>query len=264
LKRIYPEISGWLIIKSILFGVTLGLVTPGNLGELGRGLYFKNYDRWLITGFTMIDKLSGIVVVAFFGLLSLGWLLFTKFVLSSSIIVIYESIIGISLLLLVILVFNSQWIHHLTKKFPGNSQIKQKVVHLASCLSYLDNRSVMVLLAFSTAWTLIIVLQYYLLITAFTDINIFNHAVAVYAMLFTKILLPISLADLGIREGVSLFYFSLFGTERTAIFNASVLIFFLNILIPALIGSYFLFKLRFTSQVEGKSGPEKMSMNKSN
>jgi uncharacterized membrane protein YbhN (UPF0104 family) len=82
-------------------------------------------------------------------------------------------------------------------------------------------------------------------------------------MLFTKILLPISLADLGIREGISLFYFSLFGTEKTAIFNASVLIFFLNILIPALIGSFFLFRLRYTNQVEEKPVPEKMSIDKS-
>jgi uncharacterized membrane protein YbhN (UPF0104 family) len=263
LRQVYPNIPALLVLKSILFGVTLGLVTPGNIGELGRGLYFKNYDRWLVTGLTMIDKFSGIVVISFLGLLSISQLISTKFSLSSDMIIIFNIIIGIILIFIAILALNSHWIYRFTEKIPGNSQFKQKVVHLASSLSYLNSKSVMILLAFSTFWTLIIALQYYFLISAFTDIVFINHMIAVCAMLFTKILLPISLADLGIREGIAIFYFSLFGTLKTAVFNASVLIFFLNILMPALIGSFFLFRLHLFNQVEAKPASEKMNFTES-
>ncbi|MFZ0391717.1 MAG: lysylphosphatidylglycerol synthase domain-containing protein, partial [Calditrichia bacterium] len=41
----YREVESGPILKSLLFGFTLGFISPGNVGELARGLYFKKYDR---------------------------------------------------------------------------------------------------------------------------------------------------------------------------------------------------------------------------
>jgi uncharacterized membrane protein YbhN (UPF0104 family) len=59
------------------------------------------------------------------------------------------------------------------------------------------------------------------------------------ATMFAKSLLPISLADLGIREAASVFSFSLLGISNVAAFNAALMMFVVNILVPALVGVAF-------------------------
>ena len=55
-------------------------------------------------------------------------------------------------------------------------------------------------------------------------------------MFVKTIIPPISMGELGIREGASVYFLSQFG-ERTSIgFNSSILLFIINLLIPALIG----------------------------
>jgi uncharacterized membrane protein YbhN (UPF0104 family) len=61
--------------------------------------------------------------------------------------------------------------------------------------------------------------------------------------MFTKTFFPaISLSELGIREGVSVFFLGQMGVDAASAFNAALFLFFINILIPSLIGSVLLFK----------------------
>ena len=70
----------------------------------------------------------------------------------------------------------------------------------------------------------------------------------VSAMLFVKTLLPVTFGDLGIREGIAVFFYGFFAVSEAAVFNASLLIFVLNFLLPALLGTFYLFKLRELKQ----------------
>jgi uncharacterized membrane protein YbhN (UPF0104 family) len=116
---------------------------------------------------------------------------------------------------------------------------------LLSALDYFNRYSIFKVLMLNIAWFLIILLQYHALVLAFTQVSFLESFWSVSATLLTKIALPISVGDLGIREGAAVFYYSLLGIKKTAAFNASVLIFFINFMIPALVGSYFVFKLRW-------------------
>ncbi|NIV10212.1 MAG: hypothetical protein GWN62_02575, partial [Aliifodinibius sp.] len=57
----FSDISNRETFNSLLFGITLGMVTPGNLGELGRGLFFQDKSKTVITGLTVVDKLSNML-----------------------------------------------------------------------------------------------------------------------------------------------------------------------------------------------------------
>jgi len=55
-------------------------------------------------------------------------------------------------------------------------------------------------------------------------------------MFVKTIIPPISLGELGIREGASVFFISKMGEVSSVGFNASIFLFIINLLIPALIG----------------------------
>jgi uncharacterized membrane protein YbhN (UPF0104 family) len=258
LQRAYPEIPNQTILSSLLFGITLGLATPGNIGELGRGIYFRNYDRWLITGLTMIDKFSGVLVMSLIGIVSVFIIILLKYPLTILPIVLLSVLIFLIVAIFITIVMNPRWIAHSIQKLPGKSRFREKIINMASALNYLNRLAVMTLLVINLLWIGGIIIQFYILITAFTQISFFYFFLSVTAMYFTKILLPFSVADLGIREGLAIFYFSLFGADKSAVFNASLLILVFNIIIPAIIGSYFLFKLRLVKEPIGKPAPEEI------
>jgi len=61
--------------------------------------------------------------------------------------------------------------------------------------------------------------------------------------MFAKTFFPaVSLGELGVREGVSVFFLGQMGVSAAPAFNAALFIFFINILMPSLIGLIFLFK----------------------
>ena len=61
--------------------------------------------------------------------------------------------------------------------------------------------------------------------------------------MFAKTIIPpISLGELGIREGVSVFFLNKFGEAQSAGFNSSIFLFLINILIPSIVGLFLLFK----------------------
>jgi len=62
--------------------------------------------------------------------------------------------------------------------------------------------------------------------------------------LFTKSALPIAIGDLGLDQFASIQFFGAFGVSEAAAFNASILMFAFNVLIPSLLGILFVGKLQ--------------------
>ena len=61
--------------------------------------------------------------------------------------------------------------------------------------------------------------------------------------MFAKTIIPpISLGELGIREGASVYFLTQFGETASAAFNASIFLFIINLLIPAVVGLVLLLK----------------------
>jgi uncharacterized membrane protein YbhN (UPF0104 family) len=81
-------------------------------------------------------------------------------------------------------------------------------------------------------------IQYALLVAAFSNHYDFIHYLwAANLIMFTKTIIPpISFGELGIREGASVYFLTQIGESASVGFNASILLFIINLLIPALIG----------------------------
>ena len=79
---------------------------------------------------------------------------------------------------------------------------------------------------------------------AFTNhFSIINYIWAGILVMFAKTIIPaISFGDLGIREGASVYFIKQVGEAAAAGFNASIFLFLINILFPALTGLILLIK----------------------
>ena len=75
---------------------------------------------------------------------------------------------------------------------------------------------------------------------------------AISATMLVKSLLPISIGDLGIRESAAIFFLGKIGVHESTAFNASILLFLINLLIPSLVGLVLVLKYRLIFQKNNK------------
>ena len=61
-------------------------------------------------------------------------------------------------------------------------------------------------------------------------------------MFVKTVIPPVSLGELGIREGASVYFLTTMGETSSVAFNASIFLFIINLLIPSLIGLVLLMK----------------------
>lgn len=62
--------------------------------------------------------------------------------------------------------------------------------------------------------------------------------------MLVKSMLPISIGDLGIRESAAVFFLGKIGLAESTAFNASILLFLINLVIPSMIGLVLVLKYR--------------------
>jgi uncharacterized membrane protein YbhN (UPF0104 family) len=96
----------------------------------------------------------------------------------------------------------------------------------------------------SIAFYTCFILQFALLAAAFSGhFNFIHYIWAGNLVMFAKTIIPpVSLGELGIREGASVFFLHIFGEPNSAGFNASIFLFLINMLIPSVIGLFLLLK----------------------
>jgi uncharacterized membrane protein YbhN (UPF0104 family) len=98
-------------------------------------------------------------------------------------------------------------------------------------------------LIYSLVIFLIMVIQYYILLNLVNSIEFFQtlHTV-IY--LWGAGIIPISISGLGVREGLAVYFLEIYGIYPAHAVATSLFLFFLNTIIPALIGVYFIYQKR--------------------
>lgn len=224
----------WESFGSIMLGISLGSFTPGELGEFaGRAVHIANARRSHLVGLVLLDRAQIFIVSASLGLISL-----LSFVLGNLLLFVLAAF-GIGILSLVLffrLDLFATLGHHLNASFFQRAWITR--ILDGFCL--LQPRQLAVILLYTLLFWGILILQMFCLVNAFSTITLMHAFVATNSMMLVKSLLPISLGDLGIREASTIVFFSAYGISQAAALNASLLLFFINVFLPGLIGIFFL------------------------
>jgi len=221
------------VLASFFFGLTLGSFTPGQIGEFGgRALNITTQEAGVVVGLTIIDRLQVFTVMTIAGLLGMVHVFHVQsFLVFAGVSAI--AALGISLM------FRPDLLRRFLERI-GVSRLKHRwISQILGSWSLLSTRDIAITLLLTVCFYLTIYLQLFLLFGAFSwwvPVEVFY---GFSAMMFLKSLLPISIADLGTRELGLVYFMSLQGIPKGAAFDSSILLFSINILLPALVGLFF-------------------------
>ncbi|MCH7826396.1 MAG: flippase-like domain-containing protein [Bacteroidetes bacterium] len=233
------------IFQSFIFGISAGAFTPARLGEyLGRAMVYKDKPLLHSFGATFLDKFFLLIVVVFSG--SIGSVLFLSINYNISNIIIVPLFIVLFLLLifLIIVLKNPRyWFDNISVRFKKYKNVNTGIERINS-LNFNKTKYANEMLIISILHFITILLQFALLVSAFSfKYNFLGYIWAGSLMLFVKSVIPsISFGDLGVREAAAVFFLVPFGITNVAAFNASIFLFLINILLPAILGLFFLIK----------------------
>ncbi|MEE4196417.1 MAG: lysylphosphatidylglycerol synthase domain-containing protein [Bacteroidales bacterium] len=244
-KELVKKITSIQFLRSlqmILTSVTVGIFTPNRIGELaGRAYFLKKGKRTyglLAAGIGSLAQLTVTVVMGLTGfILFLLFFpdkihinsLFNKF--TALLIVILAIFLGWSL-------FHVQKIKPLLLKIP----LLRKKSEQIEFLSHQSKKSIFIILMLSFVRYLVFSAQFYLLlIICNVHIQLLEGVVAItLTYFFTSIVPTTTLAELGIRGSLAIFLVGIFTSNIPGIILATLVIWVINLGLPALAGAPFL------------------------
>jgi uncharacterized membrane protein YbhN (UPF0104 family) len=235
LHLIDPEIRKSDAAASLLAGFALGLVTPGRVGEIGRGFFLRNVDRVQATVLAGVDKLTTLAVIFLAGMAGVIWAVAGAAGGNAAWPAMTAGFLAGSALLAMLLA-------------PGRVSVllgRARLSRLRALGTRLQNgvwtgstlRFRLVIVGLSLAFYITFVLQFSLFVAAFTGSVRPEYSLAAAVTLFTKSLLPISFGDLGVREGSAALVFARIGVPAAAAFNGALLLFVANVALPGIFGT---------------------------
>ena len=233
-RQVNPESTNLESIASYLFGLSLGTITPGQIGEFGgRILRHSSLKPGAIVGLTLLDKVQMICILGIGGITSLSFL--------------YRMSVATSLLLLLpscaillALFFRPRTLTSWTGNLKWKILKHPFVNDFNDAVGLFHKDQLIVSFALSLLFYFIICLQMYCLLNAFADVSVPQAFLGFASMMFLKAVVPISLGDLGIREASSVYFYSLVGVSAPVSLGAALLLFVLNVLVPSLAGLIFI------------------------
>lgn len=238
------RISLWKAIESVFCGLTWAIFTPNRIGEYGGRIFFLSPRKRVLGAIAMsVGAIAQMVITNVLGAYAIlwfvwnftdasNWLLYALFFLST----IFS---GFFLLFY----FN---IRLLIGLLTGISFLK-KYKKFILVLARYSKRDLIVVFNYSLARFAVFTTQYCIVIQLLIpQIPIFSMVMMILILFFIQSALPsLDLLDVGVRAMTATYFFSYITHHEVAIMASTACIWLVNLIIPAILGSVFVFKLNF-------------------
>ena len=249
MKTLQP-LNYFVALKGVLSGVTLSLNTPNRIGEYGgRVLYVKDGNRLKSVPLSIAGSICQLTITVLMGCGGLIFLLNTDHANESAVmglsffwLKVLLSLSVFATLILLLFLFRLSWIIKLFEKIPAFS----KYVQYISVLDEFTPKLLLRLLFLSLLRYLVFVIQYIFLLQVLQVEVSWQQGFWLIAILHLvmAIVPSFAIADLGIRGKFSTELLSLYSANTIGIIETTFGIWFINLFIPALAGSFFIIRKR--------------------
>ena len=252
------DVGFFKAFQAVLAGVSVSIFMPNRSGEfLGRVFILEKANRIEGVLITFIGSISQIVITISLGLF--GFLAFFYQYLDNQ--TSMHGYLGVALILLVpimvfillLIYFNIGAITPLLTRFLKGK--KEKYIQYAEVFAKYPATTLLKVLMLSLARYLVFSSQFYILLVLFNaDVAIPEALILITVIYLLMMIMPsIALTEIGIRGSLSVYMFSLYYQRmgvaaepyHLGIFAASSLLWMINIVIPAIAGTFFVFNLKF-------------------
>jgi hypothetical protein len=225
--------------KQVLGALTAGLFTPNGVGEYaGKALFFEKKDTKKIIFLNLICNGIQMILTVIFGIF--GLLYFNanyNVITTKTVALLFALLVAIAIILfsakkITIKGYSIEGLIHKINEIPKT--IHQKNIFLAVCR----------FLVFSH--------QYYFLFLAF-DVNLpyFTAIATICSVYFLASSLPtFQFLDFAVKGGVAVYFFEILGVNEWIVVFITTLMWFLNVVLPVIIGSYYVLNFKILSPPE--------------
>ncbi|TSA30552.1 MAG: UPF0104 family protein [Bacteroidetes bacterium] len=261
------RISFWKSYQAILTGVTISSFTPNRIGEyFGRVFILNTASRIEGILVTILGSMSQLLITIFTGsiaMLAFIPLFLTRYWSFSGYLyyILGALVVGFNVLILAFY-FNVSFLSTLKEKILRNGL--KRVRKFFRIFAFYHNRELIRVLLYSFVRYLVFSCQFYLLLQLFGVPVPYPEALMLISLIyFVMAVIPtIALTELGIRGSVALYFFGIYFSGTTidmdpvnvGILASSTLLWAINLGFPSLVGSIFVFRLKFFRKPVNQSG----------
>ncbi|MEO7768681.1 MAG: lysylphosphatidylglycerol synthase transmembrane domain-containing protein [Ferruginibacter sp.] len=246
--------SFWRSFKSVLAGCSVTMLTPNRIGEYGgRILYVKEENRIKAISLSLVGSISQLLVTMVMGCMGLLYLRYLSHNNGGELAVLPEFwgdvliYLSIGLTLLYFLFYlRLGWLVRMMEKLPS----LQKIVNHIRVLDEFRDRNLLQILFLSFIRYLVFVLQYVLILQVMQiEIPIWICFWLMTVFYLVMAIAPsIGFIELPLRVSASWVLFKMFTTNELGIGTASLSIWLINIVIPAIIGSLLILSIKIVKE----------------
>jgi len=231
-------------IESVFCGLSWAVFTPNRIGEYGgRVLFLKPRKRVFGVISMLVGAISQMVITNVIGMIAVCWFI-GKFLGISSmfyILICLAGLVYISFFLL--LYFNIKLIN----KWLSKIWFLKKYQRFLDLLLRYKRKDIHRVFLYSMLRYVIFTSQYCILMQVIIpDMPIFEMIPMIFILFFVQSALPsLDLLDVGVRSVTASYFFGFITPHIVAVMAITACVWFVNLIIPAIIGSVFVFKINF-------------------
>lgn len=224
--------------KQVLGALTTGLFTPNGVGEYaGKALFFPKTETKKVMFLNLICNGIQMLLTVLFGIAGFLYFNMQYHILSNQTILL---ILGVLLLLGIVLFL----VKRITIKGYSLNKLLQKINEIPKAIHQKN-------ISLGLCRYLVFSHQYYFLFLAFdVDLPYGILIATVTSVYFLASSLPtFQFLDFAVKGSVAVYFFGILGVNEWIVIFISTLMWFLNVVIPVVIGSYFVLNFKIVAPV---------------
>lgn len=244
LCRYIERISLWKAIQSVFCGLTWAVFTPNRIGEFGGRVLFLQPRKRIFGVVAMgVGALAQLVLTSVAGSLSIAWFVNRFFDVGTLgggavwlLSVVYAGFF-------LALYFNVKWIDNWMRRIG----FMRKFHRFFEILTRYSRRELLLIFLNSLARFVIFTSQYcILMLVLIPDIDFMPMLLLIFILFFVQAALPtLDLFDFGVRSVTASYLYGHITDQDIAVMAIASCIWFINLILPAILGSVFVLKINF-------------------
>jgi hypothetical protein len=242
-RQLYP-ISVWRAIESVFCGLTWAVFTPNRIGEYGGRVMFLPNRKRIHGVFAMaVGSFGQNVITNVLGAGASVWFLYTFIHPNGLLLLAISFFAAVFAGFMLAFYFNIRWMVSLLNSI----KFLKKFHRFFDIMGKYKAAQLFNIMWFCLARFLVFTFQYYLVIhLLIPQIPLLQMTLIMFVFFFIQSAIPsLDIIDIGVRSSISITLFSYVTDKTIAVVVAVSLIYIINLIIPALLGSIFVFKLKF-------------------
>ncbi len=238
------HLSLWKSIEAVFCGLTWAIFTPNRIGEYGGRVMFLPPRRRIHGVFAMaVGSFGQNVITNVLGAAALLWFIASFLHVN---ILVYAGLGILSVIFMVAMLlfyFNIRWMVSLL----NSVKFLKKFHRFFDIMGRYQFTELLHIMGYCVARFAVFSFQYYLVIHLLIPaIPVYDVFLMVFILFFIQSALPsLDLLDIGVRNFTAGTLFAYVTDQKIAVMAAVTSIWLINLIIPAILGSVFVFKLRF-------------------